>query len=155
MSLTFKEGSLICEDENVLEDFNNLIKENYGSELTWNEAYRMIDWSTVPNHVEVLNFGNVLLEDDYDSGWDGAVNAIWYDDNAPGEVIKIFHRLWANKKICDCYKMNIDDIKDLGREEVMQNLLTAKLYKVKDKGNKDIVDDLIKEYLRCHTLAKQ
>lgn len=153
MTMVFKDEHLFCENEEVLDDFTILIKENYGASLSWSEAYKMIVWESVPDYVRVINFGNVVLKDDFDSGWDGSINAIWYNDEVPGEIVKLYHRIWINGMLLDTLTMKLDDIKDLPKEEVVNNLVVAKLFKMEDNAEKLVVDKLLKDYLKWHILS--
>lgn len=155
VTLIYKNGSLMCEDEAVLNDFTALIKEGYGARIDWNEAYDMIEWSTVPKTVRVVNLGNVVLDDDKNSGWNGFINAIWFDDNPPGKVIKIYHRIWVNKMMTDCMNLTLDELKRFNKEEVLRNMVFAKVYRIDDSGDKRKVDELIKGYLRWESQQEQ
>lgn len=129
------EGSLGCDDSDVLYDFVNLLSENYGSRVTRQDIYDSIDWGSVSGNWSVMSVGVCILDND-DSGWDGSPNAIWYDNNFPGEIIRVFAQFWSRQLIFDAWKLTESEVLSLGDAAVpnlIDSLLTHKNDKVKHR----------------------
>lgn len=139
LSLRYNDGLLYADDIDVLSDFALIIKNEYGTKVTRQQIKDSIDWKTVRKKYNILNIGVVELPDSY-NGWDGTINAIWYDDEIPGNVVNIYYQFWHDQFILGSYTLKLDDIKD-NASAAMPNLLKAS--KILQNEKKKIVDDLL------------
>jgi hypothetical protein len=96
--LTYSDGELISDDQELLEQVHNIIKKSYGSYITRSRARSLINFNNIPDHVQVVNVGTCELKKS-NSGWNGSINSIWYDDMAPGKVLKVSYTFSVNTKL--------------------------------------------------------
>jgi hypothetical protein len=79
--VTYEDGYLVGDSEYILKDFKTLVDQTYGHSLDRETAWESFKHlNTI--HKNVLNIGICVLEDSI-SGWDGAINSVWYDEEAP------------------------------------------------------------------------
>lgn len=133
-------GTLGCDDEDVLYDFADLIADNYGPRISREEMKGRINWDTVRSDWNVLNVGVCNLDDV--SGWDGSVNAVWYDSEEPSEVIDLYFQYWNIQLLMDCPGMGVKDLREFGSMSVvLPNLVDALLHH--EGGEREAVSNLI------------
>ncbi len=82
--------TLECDDEQVLADFELIIKQGYGTYLTKEEAFRLIRMEKFEG-ASVIKAGVCYYKDRPWSGWDGTLNAIWADSAPPGKIINVYY----------------------------------------------------------------
>lgn len=148
LTYSFDSGVLMCDDADVLSDFTKLIAKNYGTRITRELIRDSIEWSTLKQDWAILNIGVCILPDS-DSGWNGSPNAIYYDDKAPGKVVRVCCQFWNRIALNGAWKLSTEDLKGLGGSVVLPNLLDALVIHRKDKGKHDHIQTLISEFQSC------
>jgi hypothetical protein len=148
LSYSFADGILACDDGDVLYDFTKLISNSYGTRTTREIVKDSIEWSSLKDGWAILNIGVCILPDS-DVGWDGSPNSIYYDDKAPGKVVRIYHQFWNTIAINGAWKLSIRDLNGLGGSVVLPNLLDALVLHRKDKIKHKKVQDLISNFQTC------
>lgn len=137
-------GCLECDDADVLADFVEMLSVNYGTSITRKEINDSIEWTTVGNKWSVLNAGVCILDGD-DTGWDGSVNSIWFDNDTPGEVITIVHQFWSLKMLHDAPTMSVEELNEIGGKVAIPNLVQSSLLYKDDRSKKGVILSLISE----------
>jgi len=145
LEYSFSSGTLGCDDSDVLDDFVKLVSEKYGSGLTREDIHDSIEWSTLPGKWSVLNVGVCILPDD-DSGWDGSPNAVWFDAKIPGRLVDISAQFWNRQLLFDAWKLNGDDIRKLGGQATIPNLIDALVLHRGDNAKHKQIENLISLY---------
>lgn len=137
------EMSLSCDDELVLKDFVEILDKEYGAKVTREELHDSVDWGNVTGDWNKLSFGTCVLDDV--SGWDGSINSVWYDNDAPGEVIHVHTQFWNKRVLFDAHKLDIQELKNTGKFAVMPNLVEALLLSRGNELKHSKIEQLIGE----------
>lgn len=123
-SITYSDGFLTGDDEDVLDDMHALINIRYGNRIEREEFKKRLDFEAVTRKWSVLNVGVCVLEDSPRSGWDGRINSIWLDSEKPGEVVDTYFQYWNYTSLLDVCS-RIESISQKGRELILPNVIDA------------------------------
>jgi hypothetical protein len=138
----FDSGVLVCDDKDVLWDFERLIRKAYGSGISRDEIKQSIQWDEMNDRWSVLNVGVCILPDS-DAGWDGSPNAIWYDGERPGKIVDYTAQFWNQQMLFGAWKLDESDIMKLGGSVTVPNLVDSLIMHKGDKKKHDKIERLI------------
>ncbi len=144
LSYKFADGLLLCDDDAVLNDFCGLIHSEYGNTSDRKSLCDSYDIGSVVRDWSILSFGVCILPSD-DTGWDGSINSIYFDTEAPGKVVSVEHTVWNKKMLMDSWKLSKEDIGVLGSAVSLPNLLDSVTLLKGEKRDK--VENLIKQVI--------
>lgn len=143
LNYDYNTGILSGDDMDVVLDFADLIKKNYGSNITRKEFTDKLSWDMYDEKHSVLNVGVCMLPDSI-VGWDGTINSVWFDADRPGDVVGIHFQYWSKRMLNGAWKLDRQDVDNLGgKEVVLPNLLDAVKYTDTSKMGK--INKLLRE----------
>jgi len=147
-SVTYRhsDGSLLGDDREVLLDIRTLIRSNYGTFMKKDQVFDRIKRKKLPKG-KVLRAGVCFYDNNPTSGWNGALNAYWADDRAPGEVVNIYYTWTLSDSAFDFQNLSDQEIIDSpDRDAIIRTMI---MFKSTHPRERDAVDSRIKGIIRA------
>lgn len=142
-NVKFQDGYLVGDTQGI-ETIEGIISKMYGTKFEKEEFFSNFDFSSVPESVFIIKVGVCYFEENPFYGWDGSINAVWFDNNPPGEVIEVYFRYYMNRS------SDISDVEEIiksscSKEDKVSRLIDVKLMLEGDERRR--IDRLVKKVL--------